>query len=45
MTTPRVALAGLVSGACFALGIMGVQAARAAYTITRQHHWYQLKKL
>lgn len=45
MTTPRVALASLVYGACFALGLMGAYAARAAYTMTRQHSWYQLKKL
>ena len=45
MTTPRVALAGLVSGVCFALGMMGAYAARAAFSISLQHHWYQLKKL
>lgn len=45
MTTPRVALAGLVSGVCFALGMMGAYAVRAAYSITRQHHWPDLHKL
>ena len=45
MTTPKVALTGLVSGACFALGLMGAYAVRAVYSITRQHHWHQLKQL
>ena len=45
MSIPRVALAGLVSGVCFALGMMGAYAARSAISISRQHHWYQLKKL
>jgi len=45
MTTGQTALTGLVSGACFALGIMGAIAARAAYWMTRQHQWQELRKL
>lgn len=41
----RAALSGLAFGSCFALGLMGAYAARAAYTMTRQHAWYHLKKL
>jgi hypothetical protein len=45
MTPGQTALAGLVSGACFALGLMGTYAARAAYTMTRRNAWHHLKQL
>lgn len=45
MTVPRVALLGFTAGASFACGWMAAIAVRAAYSITKQHHWYQLKHL
>jgi hypothetical protein len=41
----QAALAGAVMGTSFALAFMAAYAARAAYTMTRQRSWYQLKKL
>ena len=45
MTYARAAGLGAVAGAGFAVTVAAVVAARAAYTITRSHRWYQLKHL
>lgn len=45
MTYRRAAGLGAVAGAGFAAAVALVTAARAAYTITKTHRWYQLKHL
>lgn len=45
MTYRRAAGLGAVTGAAFAAGVAAIIVARAAYTITRAHRWYQLKHL
>ncbi|UDL14870.1 membrane protein [Arthrobacter phage Sarge] len=39
------AISGALGGVFLAAAIGVFHAARAAYTMTRQHSWYQLKKL
>lgn len=45
MTIPRVAALSFAAGTAAAIGWMATYAARAAYTITSGHRWYQLKVL
>lgn len=41
----RVAALGAAFGSTMALGIMATIAVRTAWTVTRGHRWYQLKRL
>jgi hypothetical protein len=45
MTPTQAAVAGMVFGTTAAAAFMGAHIIRAAYTMTRQHAWYQLRKL
>jgi hypothetical protein len=45
ISTGRLVLLSTLAGSGVAFGIMLAIAARAAFTVTRGHRWYQLKHL